>query len=47
LTASTSAPGRHPQLELELSEPVDGGAAPGQAACLLAGDVIVGWGTIA
>jgi len=41
------APGRHPQLELELSEPVDGGAAPGQAACLLAGDVIVGWGTIA
>ena len=41
------APGRHPQLELELAEPVDGGAAPGQAACLLAGDVVVGWGTIA
>jgi tRNA-uridine 2-sulfurtransferase len=34
------------RLELELLEPVDG-AAPGQTACLLRGDVIVGWGTIA
>jgi tRNA-specific 2-thiouridylase len=31
--------------ELSLSEPVDG-AAPGQIACLLRGDVVVGWGTI-
>jgi len=34
------------RVELELLEPVDG-AAPGQTACLLRGDVIVGWGTIA
>ncbi len=33
------------RLELELAEPV-AGAAPGQAACLLAGDVVVGWGWI-
>jgi tRNA-specific 2-thiouridylase len=33
------------RLELELDEPV-AGAAPGQAACLLAGDVVVGWGWI-
>ena len=33
------------RLELELLEPVDG-AAPGQTACLLRGDVVVGWGTI-
>ena len=32
-------------LELELSEPFHG-AAPGQSACLLRGDVIVGWATI-
>ena len=32
-------------LELELGEPFYG-AAPGQAACLLRGDVIVGWATI-
>jgi tRNA-specific 2-thiouridylase len=44
----TGAPaaGRHSRLALRLSEPVDG-AAPGQAACLLRGDVVVGWGTIA
>ena len=40
--ASPRAP---PRLELELDEPVDG-AAPGQTACLLAGDVVVGWATI-
>jgi len=34
------------RLELELGEAVDG-AAPGQTACLLAGDVVVGHGTIA
>jgi tRNA-specific 2-thiouridylase len=33
------------RLTLQLETPVDG-AAPGQLACLLAGDVIVGWGTI-
>jgi tRNA-uridine 2-sulfurtransferase len=43
--AGAAAPGRHARLELELAEPV-AGAAPGQAACLLAGDVVVGWGWI-
>jgi tRNA-specific 2-thiouridylase len=38
--------GTHKRLELELADPVDGGAAPGQTACLLAGDVVVGYGTI-
>ena len=37
--------GDGPDLELELLEPVDG-AAPGQSACLLRGDAIVGWATI-
>ena len=37
--------GRASRLELELGEPFHG-AAPGQAACLLRGDVIVGWATI-
>ena len=40
------AAGPHRRLEIELGEPVDG-AAPGQMACLMDGDVIVGWGTIA
>ena len=34
------------RVDLDLLEPVDG-AAPGQTACLLSGDVVVGWGTIA
>jgi tRNA-specific 2-thiouridylase len=38
--------GEHGRLTIELNEPVDG-AAPGQLACLMDGDVIVGWGTIA
>jgi tRNA-uridine 2-sulfurtransferase len=38
--------GRHASLTLELAEPVDG-AAPGQLACLMDGDLVVGWGTIA
>jgi tRNA-uridine 2-sulfurtransferase len=38
--------GRHGALELALGEPV-AGAAPGQLACLLDGDLVVGWGTIA
>jgi tRNA-uridine 2-sulfurtransferase len=37
--------GRHRALSLQLAEPVDG-AAPGQLACLMDGDVVVGWGTI-
>ena len=38
--------GRHPALEIELADAVDG-AAPGQLACLMDGDLVVGWGTIA
>lgn len=43
----TGAPaaGAHRRLALELSEPADG-AAPGQLACLMEGDLVVGWGTI-
>jgi tRNA-specific 2-thiouridylase len=39
-------PGRHSSLEIELAEAVDG-AAPGQVACLMDGELVVGWGTIA
>lgn len=38
--------GRHRELVVELETPVDG-AAPGQVACLLRGDAVVGWATIA
>jgi tRNA-uridine 2-sulfurtransferase len=41
-----AGPGRHARLRLTLDDPVDG-AAPGQTACLLKGDVVVGYGTIA
>jgi tRNA-specific 2-thiouridylase len=44
--AGDVAAGAHRALELELGEDVDG-AAPGQVACLLSGDVVVGWATIA
>ncbi len=44
--AGAAAAGRHGRLELDLLEPADG-PAPGQTACLLDGDVVVGWGTIA
>ncbi len=37
--------GRHRTLSLELADAVDG-AAPGQLACLMDGDLVVGWGTI-
>ncbi len=37
--------GNHPRLSLELSEPAQA-PAPGQLACLMDGDLIVGWGTI-
>jgi tRNA-specific 2-thiouridylase len=43
--AGSPAAGTHRALELELDEPFHG-AAPGQSACLLRGDVIVGWATI-
>jgi tRNA-specific 2-thiouridylase len=38
--------GHHRSLAIELDEPVEG-AAPGQLACLMDGDLVVGWGTIA
>jgi len=44
--AGALAAGMHRTLEIELGEPVDG-AAPGQMACLMDGETIVGWGTIA
>jgi tRNA U34 2-thiouridine synthase MnmA/TrmU len=37
--------GEHPRLVLELGDAVDG-AAPGQTACLMCNDTVVGWGTI-
>lgn len=43
--AGDVAAGLHRRLELELGDAVDG-AAPGQTACLLRGDVVVGYGTI-
>jgi tRNA-specific 2-thiouridylase len=39
------APGPHRRLEVALEQPVDG-AAPGQMACLMEGDVVIGWATI-
>jgi tRNA-specific 2-thiouridylase len=38
---------RDGRLELELGEPAPGGIAPGQLGCLMAGDLVVGHGTIA
>jgi tRNA-uridine 2-sulfurtransferase len=38
--------GRHPRVTVEFCEPVER-TAPGQLACLYAGDVVVGYGTIA
>ncbi len=43
--AGSPGAGVHRRLDLELEQPFLG-AAPGQAACLLHGDVIVGWATI-
>jgi tRNA-specific 2-thiouridylase len=40
------APGRHSAVEVELGETIER-TAPGQVACLYAGDVILGYGTIA
>ncbi len=44
LTGASYA-GRHAALRLELGEPAYG-VAPGQMACLMDGDTVVGWGTI-
>jgi tRNA-specific 2-thiouridylase len=38
-------PGRHRALAVDLQDTVEG-AAPGQLACLMDGDLVVGWGTI-
>ena len=38
--------GRYRTLAIELTDAVDG-AAPGQLACLMDGELVVGWGTIA
>ncbi|HEY2159978.1 MAG TPA: tRNA 2-thiouridine(34) synthase MnmA [Solirubrobacteraceae bacterium] len=40
------APGRHPRLELELGHAADV-VAPGQLACLMDGELVIGFGTIA
>jgi len=39
------AAGSHSWLELQLADPVERGA-PGQLACLMDGELVVGWGTI-
>ena len=44
--AGAFSAGAHESLELRLGRPV-GAAAPGQTACLMAGDLVVGWGLIA
>lgn len=41
-----AGPGRHRALVVELEEPV-AGAAPGQVACLMRGEAVIGWATIA
>ena len=44
--AVEGAAGRHPELRLELAEPAYG-VAPGQTACLMDGELVVGHATIA
>jgi len=44
--AHSAGAGRHPRVRLELAQPAER-TAPGQLACLYAGDVVVGYGTIA
>jgi tRNA-specific 2-thiouridylase len=44
--SQTAAAGHHRTLTLELDEPV-AGAAPGQLACLMDGELVVGWAVIA
>nr|MDQ3934900.1 hypothetical protein [Actinomycetota bacterium] len=43
--AADAPPGRHARLEVELAADVHG-VAPGQAACFLRRDEVVGWATI-
>jgi tRNA-specific 2-thiouridylase len=43
--SAAAEPGRHGRLELELGDEVHG-VAPGQTACLLRRDEVVGWATI-
>jgi tRNA-specific 2-thiouridylase len=43
--AGAPSAGAHRSLTIELAEPFDG-AAPGQLACLMDGELVVGWGTI-
>lgn len=45
-STGTAAAGSRRRLELSLDREVRG-AAPGQTACLMSGDLVVGWGTIA
>jgi tRNA-uridine 2-sulfurtransferase len=44
--AADPGPGRHAALEVRLEQPIER-TAPGQMACLYAGDVILGYGTVA
>ena len=44
--AGGASAGSHPRLAIELHEPAER-TAPGQIACLYAGDIVVGYGTIA
>jgi tRNA-uridine 2-sulfurtransferase len=44
--AQSIGPGPHPSLEIDLEDPIER-TAPGQMACLFAGETIVGYGTIA
>jgi tRNA-uridine 2-sulfurtransferase len=44
--AQPAGPGRHEGIEVELKESIER-TAPGQIACLFAGDLIVGYGTVA
>jgi tRNA-specific 2-thiouridylase len=44
--AENAPPGRHRRLTLELDQAADG-VAPGQTACLMQGNRVVGWGVIA
>ncbi len=44
--AGEAGAGRHPRVSVELREPAER-TAPGQFACLYAGEVIVGHGTVA
>jgi tRNA U34 2-thiouridine synthase MnmA/TrmU len=41
----TSPGGRQPSLTLELADAADA-VAPGQMACLMDGELVIGWGTI-